>query len=80
MTEQYNHHCLLTFAGFNWRIIGCRHGHIWIERPIEGDLDEWLGARVSAHIVTKDVDWDAYCEAAVTWDQHWALPDRGEMR
>lgn len=67
--EQHNHHCMLTFNGFNWWILACRKNQIDVARLIEDGRD-MLTTHVSAiaTIDTRQVDWAAYAEAAQAWD------------
>lgn len=68
MNDQHNHHCMLTFAGFDWWIIRCSANCISVMRqgpkPCVG-----VATLIMADIDTRQVDWDAYCSAAVTWDE-----------
>lgn len=66
MKRQYDHHCLLTFHGFNWRIGGCAKDRILVYRSSQ--YPETLGRWIVATIGTRDVDWEAYAEAAHAWD------------
>lgn len=71
MSEQQNHHCLVTFAGFDWCIVGCRRHEIIAARPnLIGTSFGWVvsGAIISS-IDTRNVDWDAYAETARAWDE-----------
>lgn len=65
MSEQQNHHCLLTFLGFDWRIVQCRSHEIVGARDVPGVPD----MMVLTAINTSGVDWDAYAEAARAWDE-----------
>ncbi len=66
MREQHDHHCLLTFQGYNWRIGACRPHRIHVYRSTQ--YPEPTGRWVLAEINTRDVDWEAYAEAAQVWD------------
>lgn len=62
--EQHNHHCLLTFLGYNWRIVACRKNEIDVMRPIGfGHCSTYQT------IYTAAVDWNAYSAAAVEMDR-----------
>lgn len=64
--EQHDHHCVLTFEGFNWRIGACARDRVMVYRSTR--YPETVGRWVVATINTQNVDWNAYCEAAATWD------------
>lgn len=63
--QQHNHHCLLSFKGYNWWIIACRPNQIDVARDIPGAAC----ARLIYTIETSQVDWPVYCESAVAWDR-----------
>lgn len=65
MSEQQNHHCLLTFLGFDWRIVRCRTNEVVGAR----DVPDVPGTTVLTAVSTANVDWDAYAEAARAWDE-----------
>lgn len=65
MNGQYNHHCLLSFSGFNWWITGCRKNRIDVARDVPG----FNGAFILWTIDTSAVDWEAYAEASRIWDE-----------
>lgn len=69
--EQHNHHCRLTFYGFNWRITRCARNRIWVTR-----VDPSVGWFIESFIDTTDVDWETYAEAAVAWDRRAELIER----
>lgn len=61
MSNQYNHHCIVTAWNRDWFIIGARPGSLRLVRA----SDEGI---MISDLDTSRVDWDAYCEAAVRWD------------
>jgi hypothetical protein len=61
---QHDHHCRLTFLGFNWRITGCKKNRIGVVR-----IDPHSGWFVESCVDTTDVDWETYAVAAVAWDE-----------
>lgn len=66
MTEQHNHHCLLTFMGSNWTVEKVRGHLIDVERP-DPECECGGYCRVITTIDIADVDFDAYGEAAAAW-------------
>lgn len=64
MNEQHNHHCLLSFMGFNWWIVESRPGvnQLKVARRIN------TNAVIVANIDTARVNWENYAKAAVRWD------------
>lgn len=68
---QHNHHCLLTFHGFNWWITGCRKNRIDVARDMPGLRNTFMMHTID----TSAVDWEAYAVACAAWDASWGLPD-----
>ena len=64
MSEQYDHHCLISFNGLNWRIMKCRPNGICVRRQHLHMAGIWYGQWID----TSKVDWDKYCTEAVLWD------------
>ena len=60
--EQHNHHCLLTFRGHDWSIAWCKKNEIGVVREFAPGCD------VFSMVDTRQVDWEAYAEAAHAWD------------
>lgn len=66
MKQQHDHHCLLTFEGFNWRIGVCAKNRIMVYRSTQ--YPEMVGRWIVATINTERVDWESYCNTAAAWD------------
>lgn len=62
MTEQHNHHCILSFDDYNWWIISAAPNKLEIARRV----DQY--AVIIQIVNTSRVDWKDYCKAAVEWD------------
>jgi hypothetical protein len=60
--EQHNHHCALSFSGYNWWILWCAKNRIGVARRINSSTV------LTTVIDTSEVDWEAYCTTAVAWD------------
>lgn len=60
--RQYDHHCIIVFMGWAWRINKAGKHKLWVRR----DVDEV--ATVATCIDTSHVDWQSYSEAAVALD------------
>lgn len=58
MKERYDNHCIITFMGDNWYIVGASPGMLCVVR-LEGV--ELIGAVID---ISK-VDWNGYCQEAV---------------
>lgn len=61
--EQHNHHCLVTFMGWNWSIWRVRRHLVDVLRPVG-----YGHCYTVATIDMADVDFDAYGTAAAAWD------------
>lgn len=61
---QHDHHCRLTFHGFNWWITECKKNRIRVMR-----IDTRSGWFEESWVDTIDVDWETYAEAALAWDR-----------
>ena len=56
--DYYDSHCLITFMGWCWYIIGAHPGRLRVVR-LQGT--ELIGAIIDI----SNVDWDGYCKQAV---------------
>lgn len=66
MTEQHDHHCILSADGFNWRIAAVSGHLIDLRRPVG-----YGHCFISATLDVSRVDWDSYCAAAIEMDRAW---------
>lgn len=65
--SQHNHHCLLTVDDSDWHITRVRGNIIYLIRWIDGRL-------IHEVLDISHVDMEAYCIAAVEWDQQRREP------
>lgn len=69
MIEQHDHHCLLTFNGFDWRIVGCRRHGLKVAVMTRCAMTQ---SAIFTEIDLTRADMDAYCAAALAWDRRQA--------
>jgi hypothetical protein len=63
--HDFNHHCLLSFEGFNWWIVSsdAKAQTVRVCRDIPGEK-----AIIIGDIDISKVNWEAYAKASVAWD------------
>lgn len=62
MSDQHNHHCILTFMGFNWWIVSARPDTLEVARRVDQH------SIITGFVDISHVNWEDYCKAAVEWD------------
>lgn len=71
MSEQHNHHCIITAGGRDWRIKWAEPGRLYLESLHLSQWSRFIDLHDYVVLDISAVDWPSYCATAAEWDKRY---------